>query len=578
MEPLSPSDPRTAGEFQLRARLGSGGMGQVYLGYSPAGRAVAVKVVRRELAGDPEFSRRFAREVEVAKAVSGMYTAPVVAAGLDSDPPWLATAFVPGPSLAELVDRYGPLPGPTVWRLAAGLTEALQAVHACGLVHRDLKPANVLLALDGPHLIDFGISRALDGSSLTQTGIVVGTPGYMAPEQAEGQKTGPPSDVFSLGALLAFAATGKAPFGHGSAAAVLYRLVSGEPDLDGLLPDLREIIAACMTKDQAKRPALPELSGLIAKHGPGLSWFPSGSFWPPELAGFIRASQPDLEQAEDRTLAATGAAPGGAPPAGQAAAAGEAKEAVSPEKPARDGKTRLAGNAASAGNGGAPAGAAPRPGYHQGAPGYRPGMAGYGAPGYGAPGYGGPGYGPPGYRAPRYGVPGYRPPNYGVPGQNAPYGPYNPYNPYRRHTPRRQYIPPRPVPMPGASWLMRLGAAASLVNAIVTLSSIAQLKASVLTQYPQLTPNTARIIGNAAAAGTVAGGVVAITLWLWLAGAAKRGLPWVRPAGTTLFGLCTLGLLGTFKDPGLAAVKGLGVAVWIIGLLTVIAMWARRTR
>jgi serine/threonine protein kinase len=361
MEPLSPSDPRTVGEFHLRARLGSGGMGRVYLGYSPAGRAVAVKVVRPELAGDPEFSRRFAREVEVAKAVGGMYTAPVVAAGLDDDPPWLATAFVAGPSLAELVGRHGPLPGPAVWRLAAGLTEALQAVHACGLVHRDLKPANVLLALDGPHLIDFGISRALDSSSLTQTGIVVGTPGYMAPEQAEGQKTGPSSDVFSLGALLAFAATGKAPFGHGSAAAVLYRLVSGKPDLEGLPPDLRGAITACMTKDPGKRPALPELSGLIAKHGPGLSWSQSGSFWPSEVAGFIRASQPDLEQAEDRTLAATGAAPGGTPPAGGTAA---------PARPARDGKTRLAGNAASTGNGGAPAGATSPPRYRQGAPGH----------------------------------------------------------------------------------------------------------------------------------------------------------------------------------------------------------------
>ncbi|HEX6452068.1 MAG TPA: serine/threonine-protein kinase [Trebonia sp.] len=561
MKPLSPSDPRTVGEFQLRARLGSGGMGQVYLGYSPAGRAVAVKVVRPELAGDPEFSRRFAREVDAAKAVGGMYTAPVVAAGLDDDPPWLATAFVPGPSLAELVDRHGPLPGPTVWRLAAGLTEALQAVHACGLVHRDLKPANVLLALDGPHLIDFGISRALDGSSLTQTGIVVGTPGYMAPEQAEGEKTGPASDVFSLGALLAFAATGKAPFGHGSAAAVLYRLVSGEPDLDGLAPDLREVITACMTKDQGKRPALPELSSMIVKHGPGLSWSPSGSFWPSEVAGFIRASQPDLEQAQDRTLAAAGAAPGGTLPVSGAAAA---SEAASPVKPARDGNTRLAGNAAPSGNGGVPAGAVPRPGYGQGAPGYRPGTPGYGPP---------PGYGAPGYRAP-----GYRAPNYGAPGQNVPNRPYNPHNPYRRYTPPRQYTPPRLVPMTEASRLMRLGAALTLVNAIVTLASIAQLKASILAQYPNLSANTARAIANGAAGATVVGGAVSIALWLWLAGAAKRGRPWARPTGTTLFGLYTLGVLSALKNPGIAPTKGLGIAIWVVGLLAVIAMWARRPR
>jgi hypothetical protein len=560
MEPLSPSDPRTVGEFHLRARLGSGGMGRVYLGYSPAGRTVAVKVVRPELAGDPEFSRRFAREVEVAKAVGGMYTAPVVAAGLDDDPPWLATAFVAGPSLAELVGRHGPLPRSAVWRLAAGLTEALQAVHACGLVHRDLKPANVLLALDGPHLIDFGISRALDSSSLTQTGIVVGTPGYMAPEQAEGQKTGPSSDVFSLGALLAFAATGKPPFGHGSAAAVLYRLVSGKPDLEGLPSDLRGAITACMTKDPGKRPALPELSSLIAKHGPGLSWSQSGSFWPSEVAGFIRASQPDLEQAEDRTLAATGAAPGGTPPAGGTAALGEA---ASPARPARDGKTRLAGNAASTGNGGAPAGAASPPRYRQGAPGHRPGMPGYGPP----PGYGAPGYGAPGAS-----------PGYGAPGQNVPYGPYGPHNPYPRYTPPRRYTPPQLAPMTGASRLMRLGAALTLVNAIVTLASIAQLKASLLEQYPNLSGNTARAIAIGAAGATMVGGVISITLWLWLAGAAKRGRPWVRPTGTTLFGLYTLGVLSTLKNSGLASTRGLAVAVWVIGLVAVIAMWARRTR
>ncbi|HEX8004971.1 MAG TPA: serine/threonine-protein kinase, partial [Trebonia sp.] len=211
MEPLSANDPRTAGEFQLRARLGAGGMGRVYLGFSPAGRAVAVKVVHPELARDAEFRRRFAREVATARAVSGMYTAPVVASGLDDDPPWLATAYVPGPSLAEAVAEHGPLAEAAVWRLAAGLTEALQAVHACGLVHRDLKPANVLLAADGPRVIDFGISRALDGTSVTATGMVVGTPGYMSPEQAEGVRTEAPSDVFSLGCVLAYAASGNAP-------------------------------------------------------------------------------------------------------------------------------------------------------------------------------------------------------------------------------------------------------------------------------------------------------------------------------------------------------------------------------
>ena len=180
---------------------------------------------------DAEFRHRFGREVAAARAVGGMYTAPVVAAGLDDEPPWLATAYVPGPPLADVVARHGALPELAVWRLGAGLAEALRAVHACGLVHRDLKPANVLLAADGPHVIDFGISRAFDGTQLTAVGMVVGTPGYMSPEQAEGAPVGPASDVFSLGCVLAFAASGNAPFGGGSAASVLYRVVTGRPDL-----------------------------------------------------------------------------------------------------------------------------------------------------------------------------------------------------------------------------------------------------------------------------------------------------------------------------------------------------------
>jgi serine/threonine protein kinase len=200
VEPLAAGDPRQVGGYRLRARLGAGGMGQVFLGYSPAGRAVAVKVIHRQLAADPEFRTRFRREVAAARAVSGAYTAPVTAAGPDDDPPWLATVFVPGPSLAEAVAAAGPFPAVSVWKLAAGLVEALQAVHSCGLVHRDLKPANVLLALDGPRVIDFGISRALEKTAMTTTGLVVGTPSYMSPEQAQGARVGPPATCSRWGA------------------------------------------------------------------------------------------------------------------------------------------------------------------------------------------------------------------------------------------------------------------------------------------------------------------------------------------------------------------------------------------
>jgi hypothetical protein len=290
MEPLSASDPRTVGQFYLRARLGSGGMGRVYLGFSPAGRAVAVKVVHPELARDQHFIRRFRQEVAAARAVSGMYTTPVVTAGLDDDPPWLATVFVPGPSLATIISSRGPLPEAAAWRLAAGLVEALQAVHACGLIHRDLKPANVLLAADGPHVIDFGISRALNGTALTTHGLVVGTPGFMSPEQATGAQAGPPSDVFSLGCVLAYAAAGTPAFGEGNAAAVLYRVVSGQPNLAGMPSQLREIVTACLAKNPAERPGLTALAAMISRAGPAIAATPT-SFWPGPVAEAIRQYQ-----------------------------------------------------------------------------------------------------------------------------------------------------------------------------------------------------------------------------------------------------------------------------------------------
>src|ERR1700722_16660868 len=290
MEPLSADDPRQIGGFTLRSRLGAGGMGRVYLAFSPGGRAVAMKVVHPGLAADPDFLRRFRNEVAAARAVSGMYTAPVVGAGVDDDPPWLATAYVPGPPLADVVSRYGPLAEVAVWRLAAGLAEALRAVHACGVVHRDLKPGNVLLAADGPHVIDFGISRAFEGTAVTSTGMVVGTPGYMSPEQAEGQQAGPPSDVFSLGCVLAYAATANAPFGGGSAASILYRVVTGEPDLSGIPAGLQQVITACLAKDPAQRIGLAQLTAMVSALGPAMSGS-LGAFWPEPLASIIAADQ-----------------------------------------------------------------------------------------------------------------------------------------------------------------------------------------------------------------------------------------------------------------------------------------------
>jgi hypothetical protein len=256
---LEPSDPRVIGPFELVGRLGAGGMGRVFLGMSAAGRPVAVKIIHAGLAADPEFRARFSIEVAAARKVSGLFTALVVDADVDAQVPWLATAYVSGPSLSEAVRDRGPQSAAPLLAMGAGLAKSLTAIHAAGVVHGDLKPSNVLLALDGPRVIDFGISQAAEAAPQARGGLVVGTPSFMSPEQAAGQATGPLSDVFSLGAVLAFAATGRKPFGTGPAAAVLERVVRGAPDLDGVPPEVRPLIERCLVKDPAGRPAAAAL-------------------------------------------------------------------------------------------------------------------------------------------------------------------------------------------------------------------------------------------------------------------------------------------------------------------------------
>ncbi|MEU8513711.1 PQQ-binding-like beta-propeller repeat protein [Kitasatospora sp. NPDC048722] len=267
MEQLGPADPRQIGSYALVGRLGAGGMGAVYLGRSAGGRTVAVKVVRPELAGDPGFRARFRQEVAAARRVSGAFTAPVVDADPEAVTPWMATAFVVGVPLQEAVVRHGPLPEGTVRTLAAGLAEALHEVHRAGLIHRDLKPGNVLLALDGPHVIDFGISRAADGTGLTTTGSVIGSAPYMSPEQALGEPLTPASDVFALGSTVAYAALGRHLFGEGAGAAVLFRVVNTEPDLSGLPDGLRHLVGACLAKNPVHRPAPRQLVELVERIG-----------------------------------------------------------------------------------------------------------------------------------------------------------------------------------------------------------------------------------------------------------------------------------------------------------------------
>ncbi|MFJ6404024.1 bifunctional serine/threonine-protein kinase/ABC transporter substrate-binding protein [Streptomyces hydrogenans] len=279
---LLAGDPSVIAGYRLLGRLGAGGMGVVYLGRTDAGELAAVKVTLADRAERADFRARFRREVEAARRVVSPWAVPVLGADPDAPEPWLATAFVPGPSLGEAVVAHGPLPGRSLRVLGGAVARALAAVHAAGLVHRDVKPGNVLLAVDGPRLIDFGIARAADPAAetaLTGTDLVVGTPGFLAPEQAEARTgdIGPASDVFAFGCLLAYAATGRPPFGTGAVDALMYRTVHDEPDLDGVPPGLLPLLRDCLAKDPAARPTAAELAGRLVVDTPGTAsdWLPA---------------------------------------------------------------------------------------------------------------------------------------------------------------------------------------------------------------------------------------------------------------------------------------------------------------
>ncbi|MFE5220620.1 MULTISPECIES: protein kinase domain-containing protein [unclassified Streptomyces] len=271
-----PHDPRQIGGFRVLGFLGSGAMGRVYLGESTGGRRVAIKVIDGARAGDAEFRARFRHEIDAARRVHGMFTAAVVAADPDAAEPWMATEYVAGPPLQEVVASQGPLKVETAIKLAAGVAEALAAIHGAGVVHRDLKPGNVLVDRDGPKVIDFGIARTRDATALTRTQLVVGTPGYVAPERLTAGQAAPASDVFSLGALLAYAVSGQSPFGTGTTE-ISYRIVHAEPDLEAVPEVLRELVRWCLTKDPEGRPGPQDVVDWCRPHagqvGPG--WLPA---------------------------------------------------------------------------------------------------------------------------------------------------------------------------------------------------------------------------------------------------------------------------------------------------------------
>jgi Protein kinase domain len=269
VEPLRRWDPEQVGGYVLIGRLGAGAMGQVYLGRSAAGRLVAVKTIKSELAEEPDFRTRFGQEVAAARRVSGAFTAAVVAADSEADVPWLATVYVPAPSLSRLVRSCGPMPAAAVRWLAAGCAEALESIHGVGLVHRDLKPSNVLVSPDGPRVIDFGVARAAERIQLTVTRGSIGTPAYMAPEQArDTRQATPASDIFSLGGTLLFAATGHSPYQGETVMDVLVRLATERPDLTGLPIELADIVVPCLERDPRSRPTS---ASIVARLAPGLA-------------------------------------------------------------------------------------------------------------------------------------------------------------------------------------------------------------------------------------------------------------------------------------------------------------------
>ncbi|MFF9773914.1 bifunctional serine/threonine-protein kinase/ABC transporter substrate-binding protein [Streptomyces sp. NPDC013978] len=312
MRALRAEDPETLGGHRLLARLGTGGMGVVYLARTETGALVALKMIRAEHAADPAFRARFRREVRLATGLTGRWVVPVTAADAEAREPWLASTFVPGPSLAEAVDGHGPLPAHTVITLGRLLARVLAEVHATGLVHRDVKPGNILLALDGPRLIDFGIAQDGAATALTAPDAVIGTPGYLSPEQtrAGGGEVGPASDVFSLGCVLAYATTGRRPFGTGDPAAVLYRTVHEEPDLAGvdrLLPTpVRAAVTDCLAKDPGRRPTAAGLHRLLeAAAGAPSAPTGKGDWLPPAVLRLVAERSARALDPPPRPAAAT---------------------------------------------------------------------------------------------------------------------------------------------------------------------------------------------------------------------------------------------------------------------------------
>ncbi|WP_138966849.1 serine/threonine-protein kinase [Streptomyces sp. YIM 121038] len=352
MEKLGPGEPQRIGAYRLLARLGAGGMGQVYLARSGRNRTVAVKLVREELAAQEEFRSRFRQEVQAARRVGGAWTAPVLDADTEAAIPWVATGYVAGPSLQAVVSHdHGPLPERSVKILAAGLANALKDIHAAGLIHRDLKPSNVLVTIDGPRVIDFGIARALEtvtDGGLTRTGALVGSPGFMAPEQVRGDRVTEAADVFCLGSVLAYAATGLLPFGTANSGvhALMFRIAQEEPDLEPVPESLRELIEHCLAKAPGDRPSLDDVLDRTGAEDTVFEGKSREPWLPGALVAQLGRHAVRLLEVEDPEAEPPA---GGADPGGAAGAAGPAGAAGADAAVAGAGAPAAAGAGAAAG-------------------------------------------------------------------------------------------------------------------------------------------------------------------------------------------------------------------------------------
>jgi serine/threonine protein kinase len=541
MEPLSSDDPAEIGSYRLRARLGAGGMGRVYLASTPGGRRVALKVVRPELGDDPDFRTRFRQEIAAAQRVRGLYTAELLSADPEATPPWLVTAYVPGPSLQRAVNDHGPMPAETVILLVAGVAEALQAIHAAGVVHRDLKPSNVLLAPDGPRVIDFGIARAAEATSVTRSGIRVGSPQFMAPEQIRGTAATPAVDVFALGSVAAFALLGRVPFGEGNPAALMHRVLNEPPDLAGGQGPLRDLIERCLAKDPAARPDPAQIIDSCRTLAEGNLGDFTESYWPtlstPGQPGTV--AEPGASPSPSKSLP-----PDASPPQPDAARAADAGVVPPQWARPRSAEGKLSGPRRAPASTGTQSG--PRP---SGSP--------------NGPRTSGTPNGPTGPRS--------------TPATTAPRGRNGaPTGPRPYPGPGRSPIPPT---LNSASKFMYAGAGVAVLGLLAGLGTLHSLRTTIEQQNPSASHAWVdSSLGTAVFFLVVLGGIGAL-LWLWMARLTRRGERRARTLSTVFFAIATLSAINLSSRGQATPLSGaFGVLEWIVGLIAIILLWSAPSR